>query len=266
MNTCQFANASSNSSIYPLKFIDSCGRKITIKSEPKRILSVAPNITETLCALGAEDKLVGKTEYCNYPEKIKYVPSIGNLISPNVEKIIQLNPDVIIASDHFQKNIMETLTPFGINVVVLKPNNSVDGTYEIIHRVGQITNHTKEADELISSIQTKIKSICTKINTSPSVPPHIYYVIEVSDQESYTAGKGTFISHMIQLAGGINAAKDAVNWKYSLEKLLDDALANWQVFICCNRLIRIAANVIPIIKVNVVIIFSLLIFIFPFPT
>ena len=105
--------------VYPLKVVDSYNRTVTIEKEPKRIITIAPNITEGIYALGKGGTLVGRSDYDDYPTQALKVASVGSLLQPSIEKIVELKPDVVIASTHFDKAVVKKLEDLNIKVIVL---------------------------------------------------------------------------------------------------------------------------------------------------
>jgi iron complex transport system substrate-binding protein len=205
---------------YPYTVKDTKGNEVVIEKEPKRIVSVAPNITELIYSLGKGDELVGRTDYCDYPEAAKKVTSIGSLTDPNVEKIVELKPDVVIASTHFKQDVAKKLQDLGIKVVVLYDSKDLNGAYNSINTLGKIINAESQANDLVSSIKKKISDIQAKVKGKKS--PKVYYVVGFGKDGDYTATGDTFIAQMINMAGGDNIAKDSTNWKYSLEKIIEN--------------------------------------------
>jgi iron complex transport system substrate-binding protein len=204
---------------YPLMIEDSYGRKVTINKEPMRVISIAPNITETIFALGQGEKLVGRTDYCEYPEAAKEIESIGSLQSPNIEKILSLNPDLVIASTHFKKDVLEKLEELDLKVIVLYGEESFQGVYQVIEKLGTVLNAKEEADKVIANMKQKVTNVITTVKDAEK--PEVYYVVGFGESGDYTAGRGTFIGEMIKMAGGKNAADDVKGWKYSLERLVE---------------------------------------------
>lgn len=205
---------------YPLTVKDSKGKEVVIDKEPKRIISVAPSITEIVYALGKGDLLVGRTDYDDYPEKVKSVESIGSLTDPNVEKIIELKPDVVIASTHFKDDVAKKLGDLGIKIVVFYNAKDFNGAYESIDTLGQILNAQDSAKSLVASMKKKIEAVEEKVKGKEA--PKVYYVVGFGKDGDYTATGDTFIAQMIGMAGGKNIAKDASGWKYSLEKIIEN--------------------------------------------
>jgi iron complex transport system substrate-binding protein len=206
--------------VYPYTFTDSKGKDVVIESEPKKIISVAPSVTELVYALGKGDQLIGRTDYCDYPEEAKAVDSIGSLTDPNIEKIIEKKPDVVIASTHFKDEVAKKLEDLGIKIIVLKDSKNIDGAYASIEKLGEILNAQDKANEIVDSNKKKIEEIKEKVKDAES--PKAYYLVGFGKTGDYTATGDTFISEMIGLAGGENIAQDATGWKYSLEKLLQN--------------------------------------------
>lgn len=212
-------NIEEKDSKYPLTIVDSYDREVTIDKEPIKVISVAPNITETIFALGQGEKLVGRTDYCEYPEDAKQIESIGSLESPNIEKILSLNPDLVIASTHFKKDVLQKLEELGLKVMVLYGEESFQGVYQVIEKLGTVLNAKEEADKVIANMKQKVTNVITTVKDAEK--PEVYYVVGFGESGDYTAGRGTFIGEMIKMAGGKNAADDVKGWKYSLERLVE---------------------------------------------
>ncbi|MCB2359458.1 ABC transporter substrate-binding protein [Clostridium estertheticum] len=223
-NTTKKATSAVN---YPLKVVDSYNRTITIEKEPKRIIAIAPNITEGIYALGKGTSLVGRSDYDDYPAKANKVTSVGGLLKPNIEKIVELKPDVVIASTHFDKDVIKKLEGLNIKVVVIYGEENFAGVYDTMSKLGQIVNASDKALLIISDMQKKVADVTKKVKGAKK--PTVYYVAGFGKSGDFTAGKDTFIGNMIDMAGGENAAKDVVGWKYSVEKLVEK---NPDVLIC----------------------------------
>ncbi|MCY6369645.1 ABC transporter substrate-binding protein [Clostridium ganghwense] len=215
---------------YPLTIKDSYEREVIIEKEPQKIISIAPNITETIFDLGKKDKLIGRTEYCDYPKEVEKIEVIGSLKTPNIEKITELKPDLIIASTHFNKKTLKKLEDLGMKVVVLYGEETFDGAYETIEKVGTVLNAQDKAAEIVSSMKKKVEDIKKKVEVENK--PSVYYVVTYGKGGDYTAGKGTFIGQMIEMAGGKNAADDVEGWKYSIERLIEK---NPNMLVCSSR-------------------------------
>ena len=116
----------SKETTYPVEISDSNGNKVTIEKEPTKIVSVAPNLTELVCKLGLKDKLVGRSDYCDYPADVADIQSVGTIMTPDIEKIISLEPDLVIVSTHFDEENTKKLTDLGITILTLYDEGNVD--------------------------------------------------------------------------------------------------------------------------------------------
>lgn len=204
-----------------LQITDSYQRKITIAKVPERIISASPAITEILFALGQEKRLIARTDFCTFSSQVNTLPSIGGIIDPSIETIASLHPDVVIASTHFLKEMADKIQQLDIPVVVLTSQESFEGAYELIRKTAEIVNAKAEADSIIHKMTRDVQEIETKVK-STRARPRVYYVIGFGKTGDFTAGGNTFISHMIQLAGGVNIAQEIDGWVYSLEKLVQE--------------------------------------------
>lgn len=202
-----------------LVFVDGMDRDITLDKEPMTIVSVAPSVTETIFALGASDKLVGRTDYCDYPLEASSIESVGSLMDVNIEKIVEINPDIVIASTHFKAETLEKLTDLDINVAVIIAEESFDRVYSNIETIGKIVNRNDESSVIIDEMKEKVDYVKESVKDVDKLS--VYYIIGYGEYGDFTATGETFISEMLEIAGGENIAKDATGWKYSLEKLVE---------------------------------------------
>lgn len=224
------SNSTAEKSGYPLKLKDSYDRDVIIEKEPQKVISLAPNISETIFALGKEDKLIGRTDYCDYPEAVKKIQSIGKIEDPSIEKIAELKPDVVIASTHFKKEAIQKLEELNIKVVVFYGSDSFEGAYDTIQNVGKVLNANEKAKEIVTKMQSKVEEVQNKVKGMKA--PSVYYVVGFGQSGDFTAGKDTFIGKTIEMAGGKNAAGDLAGWKYSIEKLMEN---NPDIMICSKN-------------------------------
>lgn len=189
---------------YPVTITDDLGKKITIKAEPKQIVSLAPANTEMVFALGAGKKLVGVTTYCDYPEAAKKIEKIGDFASPNVERIAALQPELALAAGGIQEGIVERLEKLGAQVLVVDPKNFSQLSSDL-QKLGQILNTEEKAKAIIGDIQSQKKMVEEKTRDLPKVK--VFF--EIYSQPLMTAGSETFIDEMITLAGGKNIGSSA---------------------------------------------------------
>ncbi len=198
---------------------DSQGNVTTFENTPETVISLAPNITEIIFAIGAEDKLIGRTDWCNYPESVFDYESVGNIDKPDVERIIELNPDVVILTEITLQELAYQIRDAGIPFVVVDEEGSFAGAYKCIEIVGAVLGPYDKATEVVSSMKADIEAIMAKVAGADKKT--VYYVMGYGEYGDFTAGKGTFISEMIAAAGGINVADDTEGWAYSVERLIE---------------------------------------------
>lgn len=187
-----------------IQVTDQLDRTVKLDTIPKTIVSIAPANTEILFALGLDEKIAGVTDYCNYPSKAKEKPSIGGFSTPNIEKIVALSPDLILAAPIHEKQIIPQLEAKGMTVLALSPK-TISDILDAITLVGKATSTEKAAAELLSQMQSRIKAITDKTGgLTEAQRPEVFYVIW--HDPLTTVGPGTFHDELIRLAGGTNIA------------------------------------------------------------
>lgn len=206
---------------YPVTVTDDVDKKITLTEEPDKVISLAPGNTEILFALDLDEELVGVDNFSNYPEEVESIEKIGDAFNLNMEKIIELEPDLILTLKGNEEAVKE-FENLGIAVYTLDANN-IENVLEDISEIGQLTNSLDEAEELVSEMQEKIDEIKILLaDVSDEDKPKVFYM--VWSEPIMSAGSGTFINNLIELANGINivAADGLEGWsEYSLEKLIE---------------------------------------------
>ncbi len=208
-----------NETVYPVELTDSYGSVITLEAEPERVVSVAPNLTELMYKLGAGEKLVGRSDYCDYPEEAASVESVGTLSSPDIEKIISLEPDVVIVSTHFDEENTKKLEDLNIPVITLYEEKSVTGVYDMITILGTAVNRNEEASACVEEMKGAIAEVEGRVKDLEK--PSVYYVVGYGEYGDFTAGGDTFVGGLIELAGGDNIAKDVSGWSITLEEIVE---------------------------------------------
>lgn len=220
-NTKNLTNTSQNNSVsvYPMTIVDTLGRNITISKKPGKIISLAPSNTEILFELGVGERIVGVTDYDDYPETVKSIDKVSGFKGANIELIAVKKPDVIFASTNTSKDEVEKIETLGIPVVVSEAK-SFSQIYDSIKLIGQIIDKNNESASIISRMKEKISQISDKTKDLNKIK--VYYSVEFGPN-NWTAGKGTFIDEIITIAGGTNIASDVTGWvQYSLEKIVRD--------------------------------------------
>lgn len=206
-------------SVFPYTFTDKFGSEVVIESAPETAISMSPEVTEIIFALGAGDKLVGKSSYCNYPEAAADIQDYGTLFDLNIETIVAAAPDVIFVSSMASEEIVNTLKDQELTVVALDKDGRLDGTYDYIEAIGQVFGMVDEAVVLNDSIKAQIADVEAKVADLEA--PTAYYVVWAGGGYDSTATGDTFVNDMIVSAGGDNVAKDGSNWMYTVEQLVE---------------------------------------------
>lgn len=201
-----------------LEVMDITGRIVTLDKVPQRIVSLSPANTEILFALGAGDKVVGVTSYCDYPEQVKNVEKVGTFEGPNVELIKKAEPDVVLAGGYIQEDLIQKLESLNIPVVSTEAMD-FNTIYDSIKLIGRITGTEAKAEEIVSGMQESIAAV--KEKTKDKEKRKVFYLVWMDPLT--TAGANTFINDVINTAGGINTADKVDGWaKYSTEQLILD--------------------------------------------
>ncbi|MFA7216004.1 MAG: ABC transporter substrate-binding protein, partial [Bacillota bacterium] len=202
---------------FPMVVTDFEGRDVSIEKPPERIVSLAPGITEILFELSLGENVVGVTDYDDYPAEVFSIPKVGDFQGPNMEAIAAQKPDIIFASTLSGKNSMEALQRLGIPVLVLEAK-SIDQIYNSIEIIGKITGKTAKGDALIADMKERMADIQERVSAYPR--KRVFYIVDTNG--NFTAGRGTFIDHLINLAGGENVAADSEGWaQYSMERIAE---------------------------------------------
>ncbi len=171
---------------------DDLGQRISVTNPPRKIVSLTPNTTEIICYLGLRDKLIGRSNYCNYPPEVKEVTSVGDPLTLSVEKILEMQPDLVVANRMIPVEIIDKMKSLGLNVAAFDPL-SVDGVIDTIDRIAMICNVPSKSDELKKELD-----FYKKESTGKTV------YIEIWNDPPTTYGKNTFGSDMVKWVGATN--------------------------------------------------------------
>jgi len=218
---------------YPRTIVDDLGRNVTIPEKPARIICLYPSFTETLFALGVGEKVVGVTKFCDYPPEALQKEKVGGVTTVDLEKVVALNPDLVLVDARLQREVVQGLEKFGLTVVALYPRN-FKGILENIRLIGKVTGQEQEARRLTEGMEKRAKFITDKTKElADSERPKVFYLTWYDPLK--TIGPGTFINELIKLAGGENIAADTKQEvpAYSLEMVVQ---RNPQVIILAGRI------------------------------
>jgi iron complex transport system substrate-binding protein len=166
-----------------------------------RIVSMAPNLTEILFALGLDEEIVGVTLFSDYPAKAKEKTKVGTFLQPNIEAVVAARPSIVITlGNPEQRNLAERLKRIGYNCLTVNIE-TIDDLFKAFGQIGIVTATERQAEEVTSDIKTKLKKLSNMVNTTEKV--RVLWVVQRDPLR--VAGRETFVNAMIEMAGGENA-------------------------------------------------------------
>ena len=181
---------------YPYTVTDDLNREVTLEREPQRIVAMIPSHTETVCALGACERLLGVDEFSNYPDEVADLPILGSAFSPNVEEIVALEPDLVLVDE--SSDLAASLDQLGIPTYA-GTAQTYDEVFEKFTVLGELLNLEAEAEQLSADVQAEVDGIASLVADAPA--PSVYYEI---DATPYSVGPESFIGVLVSKAGGEN--------------------------------------------------------------
>ena len=199
-----FAGCSAPSGMQERTFTDDTGITMEIPDQVRRIVSLAPSETELCCAAGGCDLLVGRTDYCTNPPGIEQVETVGGPRTFSVERVIELAPDLVLATTVSDPVRIQELRSAGLTVVVFKLE-TIDDIYRNIESIGTLLSLPDTAEELVETLAARQKEIEQRSPGGDRVK--VLYILW--DEPLYVAGNNTFQHDLITRAGGINIMEDA---------------------------------------------------------
>jgi iron complex transport system substrate-binding protein len=204
---------------YPLTLIDDAGREVTIAADPERIVSLAPSNTEIVCALDACDQVVGVTDFDDYPPQVVDIDKVVVFAQVDVEKVVAAEPDLVLAAgnEFTATAVIDQLTELGLAVVVLYPE-SLDEVYADIELVGAALDAQAGAAELVDGMQARVEAVESAV--ADAERPRTFYEVSIFEGTIYTAGEGSFLASLIDIAGGEPITGDPLATSIELEELV----------------------------------------------
>lgn len=188
---------------------DMMGRQVTLTEPATRVVALTASDCEILCALGAEDLLVGRGEYCDYPESVLSLPSVQSGAETNIEQIIALEPQVVLMSTMAQSQEgVEALEKADVHVVVSDAAD-IEGVYTAIRMIGALVGKDAQAESLIGDMQASFADIAAR---SENTGKTVYFEVSPLQWGLWTAGKGTFMDELATMCGLTNAFADVEGW------------------------------------------------------
>jgi iron complex transport system substrate-binding protein len=201
-----------------LTVTDQTGRRIDLPRPPMRIISLVPSATEILFTIGAQARLVGRTDFCDYPAEARRKPSVGGMLAPSLEGIVALKPDLVVATPAGNRH--ETFDQLGmLNIPVFLVNPvTVSDVLDVISRLGRLTERAEAADRTVAAMRERIEAVTARV--SGRVRPRVLYVLW--PDPLIVPGRGALVSELIALAGGDSVTADGGQGypRYSMEAAL----------------------------------------------
>jgi iron complex transport system substrate-binding protein len=196
---------------FPLSVIDDLGRNITIIAKPTRIVSLIPSASELVYAVGAGNLLAGVDQFSAYPDELVQRVKSGNLTvigsgqNPDLDKIVSLNPDVILINgpSHFSNKGVQRLSELGYTIISLNAQN-VSAVFQNIELVGKITGNSGQASRLTANLEERIVKVESAVKNAPKVKVYV----ENWNDPLFSVGPGSIQEELIVTAGGVNVFSD----------------------------------------------------------
>ena len=210
---------SSVAAAFPLTLTDDAGREVTLEAEPERIVSLAPSNTEIVCAIDACDRLVGVTDFDDYPADVVEIDKVVTMAQVDVEAVVAAEPDLVLAAGNelTPTAIIDQITDLGVPVLVLYPE-SLDEVSANIELVGMAVGRDGEAAALVGEMATRVEAVEEAV--ADLERPRTFYEVSVFEGTIYTAGERSFLASLIETAGGEPVTGDALSTSIELEELV----------------------------------------------
>ena len=186
---------------------DGLGRQVTLPGPAMKIISLAPSNTEILYAIGAGVDVIGRDDFSNYPPEAKSLPSVGGSMGKyDLEEITRLQPDLVLAASLNTPEQVQSIENLGLKVFYIANPTTFDGLCANLLTAGQLTGHTPQAEQLVSSLKQRVKAVEDNVTKTTGRPKVFYELDATNPAMPWTAGPGSFIDTLIKMAGGVNVA------------------------------------------------------------
>lgn len=194
---------------------DSQGRELALPAPPQRIISLVPSVTEIIYALGGEDRLVGVTDFCDWPPEATKKPRVGGMLAPNLETVVALRADLVVAtSEGNRRETFDQLERLRIPVFIVNPHRMSD-VLAVIAQLGELTGRQAAVGPLTRALIRRIKAVENAVRPYPR--PKVLYVLW--PEPLIVPGRLGLVNELIELAGGasVTAREPASYPRFSLE-------------------------------------------------
>lgn len=197
---------------------DQTGRRLVLPAPPARIISLVPSVTEILFAIGAQDRLVGVTDFCDYPAEARRKPSVGGMLAPSLETMVALKPDLVVATTSGNRHeTFDQLARLKIPVYVVNPI-TVEDVLDLLSRLGRLADRGEAADRAVAALRERIQAVSARVAGRPR--PRVLYVLW--PDPLIVPAHDALVSELIALAGGDSVTADGGQGypRYSMEAAL----------------------------------------------
>lgn len=192
-----------------------------LSASPQRIVSLVPSATEIIYALGGEDRLVGVTDYCDWPPQARQKPSVGGMVAPNLEIVVALRPDLVVAtSEGTSQETFDQLQRLKIPVFTVAPHRLSD-VLTVIARLGELTDRQSAVGPLVENLMRRVKAVENAVRPYPR--PKVLYVLW--PEPLIVPGRDGLVTELIEVAGGasVTAQEPSSYPRFSLEAVAASA-------------------------------------------
>ncbi len=196
---------------------DEVGRRVAVRVPVRRVVSLAPSLTETIYALGAQDRLVGVTDYCDYPPEAKTKPHVGGTLQPNLEQVVALQPDLVLATRAInRRETVEALERLGIAVYATDPR-TVEGMLESTQRLAEVIGAQEQGEALVAALRARLERLKQRLAGRPAT--RVLFVVWL--EPLISVGQQTFLADALRWAGAESVIESTQDWPHiNLEEVV----------------------------------------------
>ncbi len=201
-----------------LTVTDQTGREVVLAAPPARIISLVPSVTEILFRIGAQGRLVGVTDFCDFPPEARKKPSVGGMLAPSLEGMVSLKPDLVVVTTAGNRHeTFDQLARLKIPMYIVNPITVAD-VLDLVGRLGRLTDHAEAADQVVATLRERIQAVSERVAGRPK--PRVLYVLW--PDPLIVPARGALVSELIGLAGGDSVTADGGEGypRYSMEAAL----------------------------------------------
>jgi iron complex transport system substrate-binding protein len=198
------AAPAAGSGLFPMTLTDALGHALTIPRKPQRLISLAPNVTEIIYAIGAGDRLIANTRYCDYPPEARALPKVGGYIDPDVEKIIAMQPDLVLGARGNARDALDRLHELNVPLLTVEPEMLAECEHAML-LVGKAVGNGAQAEQQVAAMRQRRAAVEAQVRNLPEAKrPRVLLLFTMHDL--YSAGPGSHIDEMVTMSGGRNIA------------------------------------------------------------